>query len=305
MEKKPYNDLKSFLNKILGGRIYKITIDAGLTCPTRIKGAGCIYCNERGSGTGLWEKGYNIEAQIRLGMEGLRKKYKKIDGFIAYFQSYTNTYAPLQELKVNWDAIRQFPEIKALSIGTRPDCVDAERLNLLDDYAKNYLVFLELGLQSINEKTLNWIGRGHSLRDFEDAVRLAARYSFQIVAHIIFGFPGQDAKEITETAHYLSELGVNGVKIHLLYVAKGSRLVEIYEKGEFTPVSREKYIEMVCTFLEHLSPTIVIHRLTGDAHRGELVAPLWSADKSTVIREIENRLKENNSFQGRYCSISV
>lgn len=300
MNKKPYNDLKSYLAEIFGGRVYKITIDAGLSCPNRIDGSGCIYCNERGSGTGLMTKGYDIEAQIRLGIDALRRKYKKIDAFIAYFQSYSNTYAPLLDLKKNWDTIRKFTEIKALSVGTRPDCIDIDRLNLLSDYSHDYKVFLELGLQSINEETLKWIKRGHTVRDFTNAVRLASRYPFHIVAHVIFGFPEQDIKEITQTARYLSHIGVNGVKIHLLYVAKGSRLEEIYQTGKFIPLNREKYIELVSNFLEHLRPDIVIHRLTGDAHRGELVAPLWSLDKTSVIREINNRLKENQSFQGRY-----
>lgn len=300
MQQKPYNDLKSYLIRVFGGRVYKITIDAGLSCPNRIHGAGCIYCNERGSGTGLWEKGYNIETQIRIGMEGLRRKYRGIDGFIAYFQSYTNTYAPLQELKANWDTIRKFSEIKALSVGTRPDCIDPDRLNLLNDFSADYKIFLELGLQSINEETLLWIGRGHDVRDFTNAVTLAAKYPFHIVAHVIFGFPEQDIKEIIKTAQYLSDIAVHGVKIHLLYVAKGSRLADIYQKGAFIPVAREKYVEMVCTFLEHLSPAIVIHRLTGDAHRGELVAPLWSTDKAAVIREIENMLLKDRGFQGKY-----
>lgn len=303
MAEKPYNNLKSYLTKTFRGRIYKITIDTGLTCPNRMHHSGCIYCNERGSGTGLWQKGYNIESQIKLGINGLKKRYKKIDGFIAYFQSYTNTYASLSELRTNWEVIRRFPEIKALSIGTRPDCIDIERLNLLSEFSPDYKIFLELGLQSINEDTLRWIRRGHKVRDFTDAVRLASPYPFHIVAHIILGFPGQDIKEIIETAKYLSNIGIHGVKIHLLYVAKGSVLKEIYEKGDFIPIDRVSYIQMVCTFLEYLNPEIVIHRLTGDAHRGELIAPLWSVDKTAVIRDIENKLRENHSFQGRYYTL--
>ncbi len=302
MDKKQYNDLKSYFTKTFGGRVYKITIDAGLTCPNRINNTGCIYCNERGSGTGLLKQGYDIEAQIRHGMEGLRRKYKKINAFIAYFQSYTNTYAPLSVLKANWDVIRNFPDIAGLSVGTRPDCIDEERLDLLNDFSDEYKIFIELGLQTINEETLKWIGRGHSLKDFADAVKLARKYPFHIIAHVIFGFPGQDISEITKTARYLSDLGVHGVKIHLLYVATGSTLSDIYKKGDFSPVDKETYIEMVCAFLEHLSPDIVIHRLTGDAHRGELLAPLWSMDKTTVLREIERRLIDENSFQGRNYS---
>lgn len=300
MDIKPYNDLKGYLKKEFGGRVYKITIDSGMSCPNRINGSGCIYCNERGSGTGMWNKGYDIETQIRLGIEGLRRRYKKIDAFIAYFQSYTNTYAPLTTLKANWDTIRKFPEIAGLSIGTRPDCIDHERLELLKEYAVDYKVFLEMGLQTINEETLRWVGRGHSVKDFDNAVRLTNKYPLNIIVHLIFGFPNQDINEIAETARYLSRLGIHGVKIHLLYVAKGSALSEIYKKGDFTPVDKKTYIEMVSAFLEHLHPEIVIHRLTGDAHRGELVAPLWASDKSAILNEIESKLKDNKSFQGKY-----
>ncbi len=300
MRNKPYNDLKSYLLKTFGCRVYKITIDSRLTCPNRVNGNGCIYCNQRGSGTGLWDKGYDIKTQISFGIEGLKRRYKKIDAFIAYFQSYTNTYAALETLKANWDEIRNFPDIVSLSIGTRPDCIDDDRLALLNDYSKDYKIFLELGLQSINEDHLKWINRGHNVKDFEYAVGLAKKYPFNLVAHLIFGFPNQDIDEIKETALYISRLGIHGVKIHLLYVAKGSTLAEIYEKGGFTPVERQKYLDMVVTFLEHLSPDVVIHRLTGDAHKGELIAPLWAIDKSSILNEIERLLRENKSYQGKH-----
>jgi len=170
----------------------------------------------------------------------------------------------------------------------------------LSSFTADYKVFLELGLQTINEDTLRWIGRGHTVDDFDKAVEIAAKYPFHIIAHLILGFPGQDIDEIIKTARYLSDIGIHGVKIHLLYVAKGSALQDAYEKGDFTPVERVSYIKMVCTFLEHLSPEIVIHRLTGDAHRGELIAPLWSSGKSAVLNEIEATLRENKSFQGKY-----
>ncbi|MCX7945177.1 MAG: TIGR01212 family radical SAM protein [Deltaproteobacteria bacterium] len=299
MSNRPYNDLKSYLYKTFGKRVYKLTIDAGLTCPNRVRGSGCIYCNERGSGTGLWAQGVDIKTQVALGMEGLRRKYKKVDGFIAYFQSYTNTFASLKTLKTNWNIIKDFPEIVGLSIGTRPDCIDHERLELLSEYSSDYKVFLELGLQSINEENLRWINRGHSVEDFKKAVEMASKYPFDIVAHIIFGFPKQDIDEIIETAYFLSALKVQGVKIHLLYVAKGSLLHQLYDRGNFMPIEKDTYIEMVTTFLEHLAPEIVIHRLTGDAHRGELIAPTWSVDKTKIINEIEKRLKDRSSFQGK------
>lgn len=290
MKKRPYRDLKSYFWDTFGKKVYKITIDAGLSCPNRDNGLACIYCNERGSGTGLAKSGVAIEQQIERGIEGLKRKYGNVDAFIAYFQSYTNTYERPKKLKELWSKIRNFKEIVGISVGTRPDCVDKEKLDVLNEFAMDYKVFLELGLQSINEKTLQWIGRGHTVEDFTKAVALAKEYPFHIVAHIIIGFPEQDEREIEDTAKYLNQLKVDGVKIHLLYVAKNSRLERLFYDGEFKPIDLEKYVDFVVLFLENLSPHIVIHRLTGDAHKGELIAPLWSAQKAKVIKMIEERL---------------
>lgn len=299
MKNKLYNDLSSYLKELFGTKIYKITIDAGLTCPNRVNGGGCIYCNDRGSGTGLFSKGISIEEQIRIGMEGLKGKYKKIGGYIAYFQSYTNTFAPVPVLEKNWSIIRNFKEIVGLSVGTRPDCLPEEVLMLLNEYSKDYKVFLELGLQTIDDNLLKWINRGHSVADFVDAVKRASKYDFHIVAHIIIGFMGQNRDDMIKLAKFLSKENIHGVKIHLLYVAKNSPLEKEYEKGNFVPIERERYIELVCTFLEHLRYDIVIHRLTGDAHRGELIAPKWSEDKTGVLRDIQNFMEKEGIFQGK------
>ncbi len=299
MKKKLYNDLSSYLKELFGARIYKITIDSGLTCPNRINGDGCIYCNDRGSGNGLFSKGFSIEEQISMGIEGLKRKYKNIGGYIAYFQSYTNTFAPISVLEKNWSIIKKFKEIVGLSIGTRPDCLSQEVLDLLNEYTKNYKVFLELGLQTIDENLLKWINRGHTVKDFSDVLKRASKYDFNIVVHIIIGFMGQNKEDMIKLARFLSYEKINGVKIHLLYVAKNSPLEKEYEKGNFVPIEREKYIELVCTFLEHLRKDIVIHRLTGDAHRGELIAPKWSEDKAGVLRDIKNYMESKDIYQGK------
>lgn len=299
MKNRLYYDLSSYLKEVFGTKVYKITIDAGLTCPNRFNSSGCIYCNDRGSGTGLLSKGINIEEQIKLGIEGLKRKYKKIGGYIAYFQSYTNTFAPISVLEKNWSVIRNFKEIVGLSIGTRPDCLSDDVLMLLNEYTKDYKVFLELGLQTIDENLLKWINRGHGVSDFVSAVERAKKFDFHIVAHVIIGFMGQDRKEMIKLANFLSERKVDGVKIHLLYVAKNSPLEKEYEKGNFVPISREKYVELVCTLLEHLRSDIVIHRLTGDAHKGELIAPIWSQDKTGVLRDIVDFMEKNGIYQGK------
>jgi radical SAM protein (TIGR01212 family) len=299
MKKKLYNDLATYLFNVFGKKVYKITIDAGLTCPNRLNGRGCLYCNDRGSGTGLMSKGYDIETQIKLGIDGLKRKYKKIGGYIAYFQSYTNTFAPIEVLERNWSVIRKFDDIVGLSIGTRPDCLNKDILALMNTFTDKYKVFLELGLQTINEHYLKWINRGHGVKEFIDAIKMSKQYDFHIVAHVIIGFMGETCDDVINLAKFLSSLDVHGVKIHLLYVAKHSPLEEEYYKGNFIPVTREKYVELVCAFLEHLKESIVIHRLTGDAHKGELIAPEWSADKAGVLTDITNTLIRKNSYQGR------
>ncbi|MCX7769560.1 MAG: TIGR01212 family radical SAM protein [Proteobacteria bacterium] len=299
MKNKLYNDLSSYLKMLFGKKVYKITIDSGLTCPNRINGTGCIYCNDRGSGTGLYAIGVDIESQIKKGMEGLKRKYKSIGGYIAYFQSYTNTFAPIELLEKNWSVIKNFKEIVGLSVGTRPDCLSDEVLNLLNSYTKEYKVFLELGLQTIDEDLLKWVNRGHGIAEFIDAVSRASKYNFHIVVHIIIGFMGQDREDMIKLAKFLSNLSVHGVKIHLLYVAKNSPLEKEYEKGLFMPLSREKYVELVSVFLEYLREDIVIHRLTGDAHRGELIAPKWSEDKAGVLKDIVDFMEKNEIYQGK------
>lgn len=299
MKNNLFRDLNGYLKGIFGKKVYKITIDAGLTCPNRVNGEGCIYCNDRGSGTGLFKEGISIEEQIKRGIESLKRRYKNVDAFIAYFQSYTNTYADLDVLASIWSKVKFFKEIVAISVGTRPDCVDRENLSLLNSFSKEYKIFLELGLQTINEENLVWTKRGHSVSDFEKAIDIAKDYNFDIVVHIIFGFPNDNIETAINMAKYLSEKNIQGVKIHLLYVSKNAPLKRLYEEGLYTPISKELYIEMVINFLTHLRSDIVIHRLTGDAHKGELIAPLWSADKTQVLTEIKRRLVEKNLFQGK------
>ncbi|MCX7990427.1 MAG: TIGR01212 family radical SAM protein [Proteobacteria bacterium] len=303
MKNRLFRDLNGYLKEIFGQKVYKITIDAGLSCPNRENGSGCIYCNDRGSGTGLFREGLSVKEQIERGIEGLKRRYNNVNAFIAYFQSYTNTYADVKSLEKIWSNVRDFREIVALSVGTRPDCVNKENLSLLNSFSGDYKIFLELGLQSTDEKNLNWIKRGHSLEDFEKALDIATNFNFDIVVHIIFGFPNDNVQSAVEMARYLSKRPVNGVKIHLLYVSKNAPLKKLYEEGLYTPITRELYTDMVVSFISHLRSDIVIHRLTGDAHKGELIAPLWSADKTGILTEIRNKLVEKGLFQGKEINI--
>jgi hypothetical protein len=222
--------------------------------------------------------------------------------FIAYFQSFTNTYAPLPQLKALYDRALDYPDMVGLSVATRPDCVDKEILRLLGSYQRGYLVWVEYGLQSSHDATLSRINRGHDVACFEQGVRMAKDFGLNVCAHIILGLPGESWDMMLQTARFLAGLPVDGVKIHLLYIVKGTPLAGLYEKGEYRCLEREEYIEGVVDFLEVLPPDMVIQRLTGDPIGVELVAPLWANDKSENLRRIRQRLEERETWQGRlYC----
>ena len=300
MKRKRYNDLNSHLRSIFGERVQKLTVDAGFSCPNRdgsLSYGGCIYCSEKGSGTGAHALGLSISEQIERSRPGLARRYKS-SKFMVYFQSFTNTYAPVATLKSVYDQALSFDDVVALSIGTRPDCVDGAVLDLLGEYAKNRLIWMEYGLQSIHDVTLARINRGHDFACFKDAVAQTRNRGINVCAHIIFGLPGETRDMMLESADVLSELGVDGVKIHLLYVIKGTALATLYENGEFRCLEREEYAELVCDYLERLAPSMVIHRITGDPHPDELVAPLWPLKKTDTTNLIHRILEDRNSFQG-------
>lgn len=296
----PYRDLNSHLRERFGERIQKITLDSGLTCPNRdgrVGVGGCLYCNARGSGTGAWGQGRSISEQLQEGMSRLGKRYRA-SRFIAYFQSFSNTYAPVDTLAALYREALAFPEVVGLSLGTRPDCLSPEILDLVADIARERLLWLELGLQSAHDHTLRLINRGHDAACFSDAVREAAARGLEVVAHVILGLPGEGPAEMATTARFLGGLPLQGVKIHLLYVVRGSGLEEMYRRGRYTPLSEPEYVQLATDFLELLPPRLVIHRLTGDPHPEELVAPAWCRDKSRVLAGIRTELARRGSRQG-------
>jgi radical SAM protein (TIGR01212 family) len=296
----PYQDLNSYLKGRFGQRVQKITLDAGLTCPNRdgrVGTGGCLYCNARGSGTGAWARGLNLPAQMKAGMAALARRYGATR-FIAYFQSFSNTYAPQETLRKLYDAALAFPGVAGLSIGTRPDCLEDDVLDLLAGYARERLVWLELGLQSAHDRTLARLNRGHDVACFTTAVERAAARGLEVVAHVILGLPGEDAGDMAATAAYLARLPVQGVKIHLLYVIRGSGLARLHEAGEYVCLTEEQYIDLVVDFIERLPPQVVIHRLTGDPHAEELVAPAWCLNKSSILGRIREEFARRGSRQG-------
>ena len=300
--KRRYNDLNTYLRSIFGYRVQKITIDAGLTCPNRdgtISHGGCIYCNIRGSGTGAYAKGLSVTRQLTIGKKSLSKRYNA-KKFIAYFQSFSNTYAPLQELKRLYDEALNVEDIVGLSIGTRPDCVDEAVLDLLQQYAGHHLIWIEYGLQSARDETLAFINRGHDVQCFKDAVEKTKNRGIKICAHVILGLPHETRQDMMHTATTIATLGIDGVKLHLLYVVKGTALEAIYRKGEFKCLEQSAYVDLVCDFLERIPAEMVIQRLTGDPHRKELVAPQWALKKTETLGLIRQTLEKRDSWQGKF-----
>ncbi len=298
-----YSDLNTYLRSLYGCRVQKITVDAGLSCPNRdgqISTGGCIYCNARGSGTGAMARGLSITDQLLEGKQALFRRYKARK-FLAYFQSFSNTYGPLDQLKQLYDEALAVDDIVGLSIGTRPDCVSQSVLALLQDYARNHLIWLEYGLQSSHDRTLKRINRGHDFRSFEDAVHATTNRGIKICAHVILGLPGETRKDMLQTAQAIARSGVDGVKLHVLYVVKGTRLEALYRRHEFKCLEQGQYVDLVCDFLEILPHHMIIQRLTGDPHPGELVAPLWTRQKSATLAKIRETLELRDSWQGKFA----
>jgi len=303
-----YRDYNTYLKGIFGERVQKIPLDAGLSCPNRdgtLSRSGCIFCDRKGSGSGaMIDRSMSIEDQLLSGIVHARHRYGARK-FIAYFQSFTNTYGPLDRLKVLYDKALSFPEMVGLSVATRPDCVDPEILGLLRSYGDRFLVWVEFGLQSAHNETLKRIGRGHDVAAFEKAAMSASRFQLNVCAHVILGLPGEDRNMMHETARYLGQIPINGVKIHLLYVVKGTPLATLYERGEFRCLEREEYAELVVDFLELLPPEIVIQRLTGDPFGTDLLAPEWALEKRANLQWIREKMEERQTWQGKKHEKSI
>jgi len=244
------------------------------------------------------DRSRSIEEQISTGISRARRRYGARK-FIAYFQSFTNTYAAPDHLKSLYDAALSPPGVVGLSVATRPDCMDIEILKLLCSYRERCLVWVELGLQSAHDETLKRIGRGHDVAAFERAVVSASRSQLNVCAHVILGLPGEDRAMMRETARYLARTPVNGVKIHLLYVVRGTPLADLYEKGEFRCLERGEYADLVVDFLERLPSEMVVQRLTGDPFGAELIAPAWAKEKAANLNLIRKRMEERKSWQGK------
>lgn len=293
--------LNQYLKNTFGEKVYKLSLDGGFTCPNRdgsIGFGGCIFCSEGGSGDFAADRRLSIKEQI----ESAKKIFScKNTGrkYIAYFQAFTGTYAPLSYLEQIYREAILPTEIVGLAIGTRPDCLGPEVLSLLSSFNKEKPVFLELGLQTVHEKTAAFIRRGYQLPVFEQAVYDAKRAGLNVVCHVILGLPGESKQEMLETIGYLNRLPIDGIKLSMLHILKGTDLADYYNKHPFPVFEKDAYIQLVADCIEGLRSDIVIHRMTGDGPKDLLIAPLWSLHKRDVLNGIQKELKLRNTWQGR------
>lgn len=291
-----YNNLSEYFRKKYGKRLNKICIDGHFSCPNRdgkCGYGGCIFCGERGAGEHI-DPAPDIEKQVRGAILSARPDSE----FIAYFQNFTNTYAAPDVLRERYDAALIDERIRALAIGTRPDCIDEDVARLIASYKDRCDVWVELGLQTANDKTADIINRGYHKEVFSTAMEILNRYSIPVVVHLIVGLPGEDIDDVKHTVEYLSEFDVWGIKIHSIYVMRGTRLAEMYERGEYAPPTQEEYVEGAVYILTHIKPDVIVHRITGDCQRDLLVAPEWNSNKHETIAAITARMEKEGLTQG-------
>lgn len=297
---KRYNQFSAYLKRKYGAKVYKITLDAGFSCPNRdgtISNGGCIFCDEGGSFSQAHSNLLSVEEQVQIGAQTLSKRFKA-EKFMSYFQAYTNTYKPVNELEKIYDAALSHKDVIGLSIGTRPDCVDDDKLKLISSYKDDYYTWVEYGIQSVHDKTLLKINRGHDYNTFLRAYEKTKEYGINVCAHVILGL-WETHEEMMETAKTLAKLNVDGVKIHMLVVLENTKLANMYYNNELNLMSEEEYINTVCDFLEYLPPSTTIHRLAGNGLKKELIAPRWIGKKLDCLNKIDREFIRRNSYQGK------
>ena len=298
---KRYHSLNYFLRNKFGEKIYKISLDGGFTCPNRdgkVATGGCTFCSARGSGDFAGSRILSITEQFEDRKEMMQKKCK--DGkYIAYFQAYTNTYAPVDELRRKYEEALAQKNVIAISIATRPDCLDDDVLDYLSELNKKTYLWVELGLQTINDETARNFNRGYDFEVFDNSLKKLQERGIEVVVHTIFGLPGETKEDMLKTVDYVAHSGAQGVKFHLLHLMEGTRMVKQYENGELQLLSKEDYIDLICEAVAMIPEEMVVHRLTGDAPRQSLIGPMWSLKKWEVLNDIDKALVDNNIWQGK------
>lgn len=306
-EGKKYYTLNHFLRNKFGQKVFKISLDAGFSCPNRdgtISKGGCLYCSERGSGDFAGDRNFSISSQFQ-DIKAMMKNKWKSGKYIAYFQAYTNTYGEIQELRRKYEEAIKQEGVVALAIATRPDCLSQEVIELVSEYNSKLYTWIELGLQTSNEKTAKIINRGYTLDIFEDALGRLRRKNIDVVVHTIFGLPGESREDMLNTIKYLANKDIQGIKIHLLHLLKGTPLVKLYEQGKLRFLEKDEYIDLVCEAITLLPESIVIHRLTGDAPRNLIIGPMWSLKKWEVLNDIDKKLNDEELYQGKAFNTEV
>ncbi|SDY52517.1 hypothetical protein SAMN05660462_00218 [Proteiniborus ethanoligenes] len=299
-EDKRYLSFNYEMKRLFNSKVIKLSLDGGFTCPNRdgtIGDKGCIFCGEEGSGEFAASRSLSLEKQIESQKELLSKKWSE-GKYIAYFQNFTNTYSTYEDLKQKYNLAISQEGVVGLAIATRPDCLTEEILELLEEINKKTFLWVELGLQSIHERTIKLIRRGYPLETYDEAIKQLNKRNIKVVTHIIFGLPNESREEILSTVKYVANTNTWGVKLHLLYIQRDTDLHEYYKKSPFHILTREEYISLIVDSIEQLRSNMVIHRLTGDCKRALLVEPLWSLDKLRVLSGIDMELKRRNSYQG-------
>ena len=309
---KPYHSLDFELRRQFGRKIYKLSLDGGMTCPNRdgtLGTRGCIFCSAGGSGDFAAPACPDVWEQIEAAKSRVKRKISDSDAsapcYIAYFQSYTNTYAPPQRLRELFTRAISHPDIAARSVATRPDCLPEETVALLEECSRVKPVWVELGLQTVHGDTARLIRRGYEFPVFEDACRRLKAAGLTVIVHVILGLPGEDRGRILETVRRMAQFSraglIDGIKLQLLHILKGTDLADYFQNHPFPVFSMEEYIDLVIDCAELLPPDLVIHRLTGDGPKSLLIAPLWSGNKRLVLNMLLKRFKERETWQGRIC----
>jgi len=299
---KRYHSLNYFLREKFKEKVYKISLDAGFSCPNRdgsVSSGGCVFCSERGSGDYAGDSSRSIHEQFEDIKRMMEKKWKG-GKYIAYFQAYTNTYATVEVLRQKYYEAVNEEGVVALAIATRPDCLHEEVLDLLEELNKKVYVWVELGLQTSNEETAKRINRGYALAVFEDALDRLRSRGIDTVVHVILGLPGETAEDMLETVRYLAGKDIQGIKLHLLHLMKNTPMVKLYEQGRLRFMEADEYVQLVCKAISMLPPDVVIHRLTGDAPRELLIGPMWSLKKWEILNSIDSLMKDNDLYQGKH-----
>ncbi len=304
-EKERYKHLNKYLKEKFGERTLKICIDGGFTCPNRdgtLSTKGCIFCSEKGSGELIaCANGNNQITKITNQVKNYFSSYRseRANKFIAYFQNFTNTYDTLENLKAKYDAALIDDRIVGLEVSTRPDCINEEIVKLLKSYTNKYYVCVELGLQTSNDETDKIINRGYNSNQFTQAVNLLNKYNIDVVTHVMIGLPGENFDDIKNTIEFINRHNIQGIKIHSTYVVKNTKLADMYLKGLYTPITLDYYLEALTYIITHISPDIVIHRISGDSPKDLLLAPEWNLHKKWVLNGFDKIMRDQDLYQGQ------